>query len=238
MSKNVNTKELDANTQSKMIEMPIYEPSPGDRVRIVIYYDGRWRPILWFRVHKDGSIYVAPRIKPISNLRKGRMDIKGESTSIKYSDGQDIIPQKGSKVSFHASGEIKSEDELSFRDAIRNLKEQQEYCWVLFHHPSQYISIDDTEIRDRDVCLRYPIDEERPLQGRLFVAPLMNAKFVPIASAIHQINLMFHITGLDGVPDLCIQLVLSNEVKGVWPPSTYLMYVARKEKNSRTEEKR
>ncbi len=234
MDKNVEMKKLDTNTQSKTIEVPIYEPSPGDRVRVVIYYDGRWRPIFWFRMHKDGSIYVAPRIKPISSLRKCAMKIKGESTYIKYSDGQDIIPQKGSKVSFHASGEIKSADELSFRDTIRNMKEQQELCWVLFHHISQYSPINDTEIRDRDVCLRYPIDEERPLQARLFVAPITNTKLVTIASAIHQINLMFHFSSLDGVPNLCLQLVLSNEVKGVWPPSTCLMIVARKERNPQT----
>ena len=46
------------------VEAALYESAPGDTIRIVLDHSGAWRPVFWFEVSTDGSIYLGPRLKP------------------------------------------------------------------------------------------------------------------------------------------------------------------------------
>ena len=51
---------------------------------------------------------------------------------------------------------------------------------------AKFPTLDTAAVKDRDVCLRYPIDERRPLWCHLYVAPKENVEFVTPASAVFQ----------------------------------------------------
>lgn len=144
--------------------------------------------------------------------------------TISYEEGQEITDPallKG-KISFHATGVIHGAGERSFRESIRNISEQEELCRVVFRHPSTFEAI--TKIENRDVCLKYPHDEECPLQALFFVAPQVAARLVRVNGALFQINLLFPFARLEGVPDLSLQLVLFHSCPMEWPPHTYLIF--------------
>lgn len=209
---------------STRLEVQFYEPAINDRIRIAVQYQDAWRPIFWLQVAKDGSVYLGPRYTDVSVLREGTKQVSGSSVSVKYEEGQDVNVElrKVPKISFHASGVINVVGDRLQRGSLRTIVEQQELCRALFQHPSRYAAI--SQIKDRDICLNYPLDETRPLQSILFVAPSNNAKLVRLLSATNQINLMLPFFGLAGVPDLLLQLVLGHGPVGAWPPLAYIMF--------------
>lgn len=216
---------MDATELPRLIEAPLYCPSPGDRIRVVVQYGGTWRPVFWLKVGKDGSVYCGPRFTSIATLRKGSKFVQEGRVSIKYEEGQEVTDpalRKSAKTSFHATGIVNAAGDRLYRDPLRTIKEQQELCWVLFQHPSQYSPA--SKIEDRDICLNYDLDERRPLQGSLFVAPSDKWRIVRIQSATNQINLLLAFSKLTGCPDLLVQFILHHGVTGPWPPYTYLVF--------------
>ena len=70
---------------SKTIEQPMYFPDPGDRLRIVIRHENVWRPIFWFKVSRDGSLYLGPRYKKVSTLKSGAGNKEDDQIRFSYS---------------------------------------------------------------------------------------------------------------------------------------------------------
>jgi hypothetical protein len=174
-------------------EFHVYSPEIGDRIRVAIHYGRHWRPIFWFEVERDGSIYLGPRYISITSLRKGSQSSQDRSTIIKYADGQTVDDPdllRAAKMSFHASGMIRAAGDRLFRQSLRELNEQQLLCHVLFQHPQYFATVFTQQIRKRDVCLRYQIDESRPLQAQFYVAPREKVRFVDVAAANRQMNLV------------------------------------------------
>lgn len=206
------------------MEVAFYSPSPGDRIRIAVHYGDSWCPIFWLEVERDGSVYLGPRYINITTLRKGSKPLHEGSVAVKYEEGQEVIDPrllKSPKVSFHASGVVHAAGDHLFRDSLRTVKEQQELCRILFQHPSQYAPI--TEIRKRDICLNYRFDEQRPLQGLIFVAPSDKVRIVQVPSATNQVTLLLPFSGLR-IPDLVLQFILGHGPMGPWPPYSYILF--------------
>jgi hypothetical protein len=204
----------------------IFDVTSQDRVRVAVHYDG-WRPILWLQVGSDGSIYLGPRYKRITTLSRGSVPVEGGQARISYDAGEEIADPaiiREAKLSFHATGIINMADERALRDSLRTLKDQQFLCGMLFQHPSAYAPI--SVPLKKDICRPYPIDERRPLQAHLYVAPLGAQKIVMIRSAVHQENVLLECRGLQGVPDLVIQICLASGVEGSWPPKSYVFFPA------------
>lgn len=209
------------------IEAPLYTPEPGDRIRVLLKYGGEWRPVFWFAVGGDGSVYLGPRFANISVLRKGSKEIKQGQLTINYEEGQDVSKPdllKNPKVSFHGSGTIIAADERFFRDPLRSLKQQQLLCGTVFMNLGRYAPVHPSRIGKRDICLRYPVDKERPLYGFMYVAPVTEARLVRQPSATYQVNLLLSYSGLQRMPDTVVQLVLAHGPTGPWPPYAYVFF--------------
>ena len=211
-------------------EIHLYEPDAGDRIRVCVLYGGSWRPLLWFELEKDGSLYLGPRLTKPSVLKRGAAAPKDGALSISYSEGEvvaDSAVLKNPKFSFHASGLTHAAGQRLVREPIRGLREQKELCILLFQHPSSREPLSGP-VRKRDVCLeRYKVDESAPIHGMLFIAPDTCGRPVAMQLAEHQFNLFFHFTGLaDGAPNLLLQLVLGHGLRGPWPPATYVLFQA------------
>ncbi|MDD5454902.1 MAG: hypothetical protein PHW62_05350 [Candidatus Ratteibacteria bacterium] len=205
------------------IETPIYYPLADDRIRIVVNYNGEWKPIFWFRIAKDKSIYLGPRLKNISELRKGSKQISEGKVEIKYHEGEKVTEEtlfNKSKISFHSSGIINFFGDRSYRDSFRDIKQQEELFITLFMHPSKYETIQKSQIKERDVCLNYYFDEEKPLQGLFLISPMQDVRISKIPSAENQLNLVFVYKDLG----LVLQSILSHGIKGIWPPMTYILF--------------
>lgn len=154
------------------IEAALYEAAPGDTIRVVLDHSGGLRPVFWFEVSIDGSIYLGPRLKTVTSMKAGAKHTEKGVLTILFEEGEEIndLSLLNGKVSFHSSGTIHSAGQRLFRDPIRSISKQEELCRVLFAHPSTFNTIDGSP-RKRDVCLRYPYDERCPLQAICFLAP-------------------------------------------------------------------
>lgn len=211
------------------VETAFYEPSPRDHIRILIEYKGEWKPLFWFSVGKDGSIYLSPRNKKI--VKRGTSIAKEGMVSVDYSEGeviQNIDSKKNFKTSFHSSGIINSVDNRVYREPLREIKEQQELCTILFQHPDKYESIEMNKLKKRDICLRFPIEEQNPFMARISVAPSDKTQNIIYEYAIYQVDLVLPFSNLTNCQDITIQISIHSVVgDGSWPPYTYLLYPTR-----------
>ena len=81
-------------------------PEIGQRIRFAVKHEGLWRPLVWVRAGKDGSIYVALLMgKP--TVAKAEEKKAEKVTKVKYTEFEDLneVP-KSSRLSFHPSGEV------------------------------------------------------------------------------------------------------------------------------------
>jgi len=226
-------------TGDQHYECAVYNPSIGDRLRVLIRYGGLWRPIFWFQFKQDGSLYLGPRFINIDRLRTGRQTAQGGSFTIKYADGQEVSDPRllrTTKISFHASGIIHVAGDRLFRDSLRNIQDQQELCHVAFQHPNCFAP--DSKIQRRDILLDYAFDEQRPLCGLMVITPTDKAKRIEFPGVSYQRVLAFPFSGLSGVPDLILQLILYHEPISPWPPETYVVFTSINETINSSENMR
>jgi hypothetical protein len=210
------------------IECPIFLPNPGDRIRIVVRYQESWRPIFWFKLAKDGSVYLGPRLTEISELKKGKAEPLGDNQfRVQYASGEQIDNlelMRKAKLSFHASGIVNTPGGRTAGEMIRSLKEQTLLCMTTFRHLSHFDAVDEAQLTNRDVCLNCPIDEDRPLWGQLWIAPVTKEHPVIHDSVSWQLNAFFRYQGLQGVQDLTLQFVLAYGAEGPWPQFNYVIF--------------
>ena len=216
---------------TNLIECPLFQPDPGDQIRIVLEYDGLWRAVFWFSVARDGSVYLGPRYVALDEIKRGEAKpVDGTLLRVDYGDGDAITdPEdiKAAKLSIHASGVINAPGGRLSRRSLRELSEQALLCSILFVHPSAFEPTNAASPRKRDIRLNYPINEDCPLWGHLYVAPAGKLKIVTPTSAAHQVNLLFEYVRLDGVPDMVVQFVLGHGATGPWPLRSYLLIPSR-----------
>ena len=91
--------------KGKMFPVAYYEPDLNDRIRVVLQYDRVVRPILWFQVRRDGSIYFGLRRKNVLLKKGSKMakDTSGGKVRIDYSDGKIIYnpdSRKNPRISY------------------------------------------------------------------------------------------------------------------------------------------
>lgn len=221
-----------------LIECPVYMPGYGDQIRVLIEYAGLLRPILWIEFEKDGSLYLGPRKTTVSEMGHGVAHrIDDEHVHVSYSDiaeiaGTNLI--KKAKLSFHASGIVNAPMGRYIRSPLHALNDQELLCVAVFEHPKQFEPVSVDKVRKRDVCLRYPVDETRPLWACLYIAPLQKVAPVIHSSATHQITLMFMYPSDSTKAVHTLQLALCHGPEGPWPPYTFLVFAAS-EPNSKSE---
>src|SRR5688572_27728081 len=153
-------------------DVELRRPGIGERIRFAIEYGGQWRPLVWMRVGKDGSIYVG--------LLSGRptsfkVYAKPAARLIQISRSE-LAPTpvpKSSRVSFHPSGEVHVGDRTGWTE--RRWTElapplQLQLCLMVFMHPARYPPRQGRGKNDFDVHVSgYKVDEGRPMYGAAFV---------------------------------------------------------------------
>lgn len=210
------------------IESAIYELNPGDRIRILIEHNGSWKALFWIKVAKDGSIYLSPRITNPKTIKTGKSmsDDKG-TINIKYSEGvelSDISQANKAKISFYASGVINSLSGRQIRRSLRNIQEQEQICSVFFQYPERFDAFSIEKFEKRDICLRYPVEDDYPVFMHIFIAPTSKLQLVNMGTDRHQVNLVLQYNNIDSIGDVTVQLSLFTPSKGPWPPYTYVIY--------------
>lgn len=140
------------------IEVPVFEPKPDDRIRILIEFNNEYKAIFWIKVAKDGSIYLGPRLVDSKRILKGKSKEIDGKVSVNFEDGQEVedIEQHGKgKFSFHASGIINSIDERSYTESLRGIKEQRYLCSILFQwllrRISFFFNLDISTLSNRSI---------------------------------------------------------------------------------------
>jgi len=214
-----------------IFECATYDPKHGDRVRVLLEYQESMRAVIWFELSQDGSVYLGPRKVGLSELRHGvarRLD--DGQLFISSADGEPIVdPEalKSAKLSFHGSGVVNAAMGRMIREPIREIRDQQLMCFMVLQHPTQFASIAKTSIRKTDVCLRFPIAEDRPLWAYFYVAPRQKTSPAQLEDAAHQVALLFEYDGLANLQPLTLQVLLWHGPTGPWPMHTYVAWGAR-----------
>ena len=202
--------------------LALFSADPGDRVRLLIKYAGSWRALLWIKVGSDGSIYAAPRITGVASVKKGTKELHGGEATIKYGEGDPVLdPEtlRNPKVSFHASGLIRAGGDRLKGPSLKELTGQRMLCQFLLEHPRVREPID--KVRRRDICLDYPVQENRPLFCGLIVSSLESLSPAMFEKATHCSRAAVQFSGLGEVPDLFVQMALWHGPAGSWPPETF-----------------
>lgn len=210
------------------MEVRCFTPRLNEKYRILVHYKNKWRPILWFQVKKDGSIYLGPRYENIESLKKGSGIAKNGKIRINYADGENItdpnVIKQAGKTSFHASGVISSLGNRQFRNKLRDVKQQELLCMVLFEHPSKFKAVDRP--RKTDICIKYSLDETSPLQAQLYVAPKDSSLIIDNKNLAYQIAMLLSYEGFEESMKsaITLQIKLGHGPKGLWPQQTYLLF--------------
>jgi hypothetical protein len=212
------------------IECPVYECAHKDQLRILLRYGEGFRPIFWFQLAADASLYLGPRYTKVTRLRHSEARrVAPRELRIEYSEGTEIADSRArlhAKVSFHGSGVINAPSGRLFRSPLRSLDGQDLVSFAVFQHPRHFSLVATDSIRKRDVCLDYPIDEGRPLAAYLYAAPKSKLQLVRQPNATFQVNLFFCYPPADNSRDLTLQLILTHGAEGPWPEETYLGIIA------------
>jgi hypothetical protein len=196
-------------------------PAIGDRVRIALLHEGVWRPLIWFRVGNDGSIYIGllteqPFMAKVLSKEASRV------VAIKYDETQDLkeLPSS-SRISFKASGEIHFGDQKLDGIPLAQLSRTRQLCLFHLAHPSTYTPPKKHLAHDYDVGIaEYPVDEKRPLYGGVIVAPSTAGQIsLPskLSSMIAAASVCASFSGLTRTPDLIVQVLIGHGVEGPWP---------------------
>jgi hypothetical protein len=199
---------------------------PGYRIRIAVRYEESCRPLFWLSAGTKGDLYFGPYAQPGMTHERGTKSIPAGETSvtINYDDAELVPPAEVTpKISLHASGITAFSGIREHLPPLRGLDRDVTVCHVLFPHPRGLTPLEG--LRKRDICLGFPIDEQRPLEGLLSVAPLngwMLRGINPVTE--YQQHLIFKYRDLRETPDLAVQFVLGNGVPGEWPPGFVTMF--------------
>lgn len=210
------------------MEIAHFEPKLNDKYRLLILYENEWRPIFWFQVKNDGSIYLGPRYKNFEVLKSGSGIADNGKIHINYADGENItdpsILKIAGKTSFHASGIINTLGDRQFRNNLREIREQELLCFAIFQHPNKFKAI--TQPTSKDICINYAFDEDSPLQAQMYIAPEDSLQIVNNKDADYQIVMLFPYKGFDKEMknNITLQICLNHSAKGPWPPQTYLVF--------------
>jgi hypothetical protein len=201
----------------------VWEVRPKQRVRIAVWYEQHWRPILWAVFGPDGSIYFAPRHQG-GTMKQGMKYAADGTATIEYSEGEEVDPTsvRGGRVTVHASGVINLGRQRLQRAPLRNIQGPEKLCEALFQHPRAYAA--SSAIGVRDVLMPYPIDEERPLAAIFNVWPRASAGLTRVQDATRQRNILIECGGFSGTPDLTLEIVLWHGFVGPWPPYSYVYF--------------
>jgi len=214
------------------IDVARYSVKAGDKIRMAFHYDQRWRPFFWFSVGSDGSVYLGPRYEEVIFLRKGAKESDGSKVRIHYEEGQPVAnPDQQAKLSFHASGRIHSFGDLGFSKSFRDISVQVPVCLMLVAHPATYKPI--KEPRQRDVCIAWPLKENRPVYLAMFAAPIDRGHLVQQKSATRQTNLLFPFADLVGCQNLLFQVVIAHGAEGEWQSLSHLVWASGRAPSSR-----
>lgn len=160
-------------------------------------------------------------------MKKGakRMAAGDSSVTFRYDEGRSITDAKllkTSKTSFHASGTINCAGERITGMSLRTLKKPMQLCMAIFSHPLKYATIDKP--KGYDIVINDPIIEENPMIAQIYLTPMSNPVYMRKEALANQMLLVFEVTGLDGVPDLLFQVLLTQPVSGQWPPYSYILF--------------
>jgi len=208
------------------LEVPVYTPRTGDRVRLLIQYQGTWRALLWCLLDRSGNLYIRIPRQRIQEVREGRFIKRAgdTKTTIKYAEGIALTSPsdlQNPKISFHETGTTKMGRQYLQRKPLSQLTAQEQLGIIAFEHPKAFDIV--SEIRPRDICWNYRISEDQPLVGSLFVAPHNKVQLVRTPGASNQVTAMLQFTESGAVGNVTLQIALYHGPQGPWPPMTYFV---------------
>lgn len=210
----------------------VYDGVIGIKHRIIVMYQNTYRPIFWFQVSQDGSIYCAPN----QSVNKDRKIYCGETKTNEsgvLSFGFDEIEATGKKIdpndidsfktSFHGSGVVNALGGRVYRPPIRDASCQEELCIVFFAHPTKFEEIHTT--RKTDIPLRFLLDDDYPLALQVTISDPSNTVLVNYPyDRNDSINMLFQYSGIDKIDKLSVQLSFRVPSKGIWPKLSLIAF--------------
>lgn len=204
----------------------IYDGKINMKHRVVVNYKNTYRPIFWFQVSHDGSIYCShsKSIKNVKEIIKGSKPVgKDGIFKLTYDeidfdgDRVDIAHLQSLRSSFHGTGEVHLLNECLYRNSICDITQQENLCIVLFMHPEEFDEICIDNLRKSDVVLRMELSDDYPLVLNIFIS---ESQYTIINSYQNEkndtLNMLFKYVGIKGVNNLDLQLSFGMPSQAEW----------------------
>jgi hypothetical protein len=215
-------------------------PKVGERIRVAIMHGGQWRPLLWLRVGKDGSLYLGLLLNQPSYGTIGAKGGSGSQIRVNYGEGNPVTAEdlkKGSRVSFKVSGEIHMGAAVHPGPSLQALAKPVQLCIVAFVHPLRYRPPPHkTAKRDYDIgIVDYPVDDSRPMYGSIWVGPWDGGQ-VEAHGGLKSMDVWqsfaFGFSGLRKAADYYVSATIGHGLVGTWPPLPYVVVVSERNAGS------
>lgn len=217
-----------------MISHPFKENDgyAGRVYQIQANYKEKRCDLFWFRVGKDGSIYIGPsKTKNDSRSRQYKSlsvnHTQGTPTHVNLADipwKTENFEKNSMKFSFHASGKIHSSDQSLRGLRIRDIQEYFELCYIGFERP-QNLKQDTAKKGKIHVQCNFEILDKLTTQAKVVVCPLK--KLAPPEQDLTSdfCTEVFHFRNLDNeCPDISIQVILRTAGASPYPEHTLMLF--------------
>ncbi|NCB75030.1 MAG: hypothetical protein EOM51_09860 [Clostridia bacterium] len=215
----------------------VYDGVLGKKHRIIAMYQDTYRPIFWFQVCQDGSIYCAPDLTVNEERTIYTGITKTDAMGVLTFDFDQIetaatkvdpMTLESFKTSFHGSGVINTLGGRVYRHSIRQTSCQEELCIVFFAHPTKFKEIHVA--RKTDIPLRFLLDDDYPLALQISISAPSCTTFGNYPNERNDsINMLFEYKGIAEIDKLSLQLSFGMPSKGNWPKLSLIAFRTEEE---------
>jgi hypothetical protein len=212
--------EDEASPERPIVEW-LFQPLPlRATLRLVTTAEGQLRSLAWLRVGGDGSVYWGPTRAPtrrgfVEKDRKAYLSGAGAEEQMV----EDAEEQRRFHFSFHPSGAVNAGKARSYRRPWNAIIGAEQLCAVYWEHPR---GLPTVAPRRRDLLVRYPLVESKPLFGSLNVVP--SGQLALLGNAELQQVLEFGIVGKQPIANMTVQLAIGHGPVGPWIGGTHVAW--------------
>jgi hypothetical protein len=191
-----------------------FKPKVNDKIRLVLKVVNQLKPIFWFTLGRDGSVYFGLSLKRSDQTYLSWQLVKNIEGTIKFNvnDGKRCFGDI-KKISHHGnSGFVHMPYGRGFSKDIRNIQEQIEICKLVLPPQRKIETI--LQARKKDIVLEYPATDCCPVFLHFHISPLGKQKPLIIPQAKDGLCFAIKFSNLIEISDRIFQITLWHGPEG------------------------
>ena len=210
------------NISDGRIATLVFDGDIDTTYRLAIPYKNQIHVVAWFEFARDCSVYFGIRKESTEKRKTG--SVKSVDGQISINTNEEHLPPlitdapTKDRFSFHGSGEIHNGEvgHNTYRQAIRETREQSELFTVAFERISSFKTIQTTRKTDIEIPLN--VLENQMLLLRAYIAPTDKVELIGVNEGAPHFFVIINFPDADAVQPLSLLLVFSTILAEPSPP--------------------